>query len=61
MGRLKTTKDRLADPKALDPNNCRQPTHLLHELCLRMKDRDYKYNLQSTVSFLPKYKKKYFA
>ena len=26
--------DRLAGPKALDPNYCRQPTLCLHDLCL---------------------------
>ena len=28
--------DRLAGPKALDPNSCRQPTHWLHDLCLEV-------------------------
>ena len=28
--------DRLAGPKALDPNYCRQPTLLLHDLCLEV-------------------------
>ena len=29
-------KDRLADPKALDPNYCRQPTLRLHDFCLEV-------------------------
>ena len=28
--------DRLAGPKALDPNYCRQPTLRLHDLCLEV-------------------------
>ncbi len=28
--------ERLAGPKALDPNYCRQPTLLLHDLCLEV-------------------------
>ena len=28
--------DRLAGPKALDPNYCRQPTLWLHDLCLKV-------------------------
>ncbi len=28
--------DRLSGPKALDPNYFRQPTHLLHDLCLEV-------------------------
>ncbi len=27
---------RLAGPKVLDPNYCRQPTFLLHDLCLEV-------------------------
>ena len=29
--------DRLEDPKALDPNYCRQPTLWLHDLCLEVQ------------------------
>ena len=28
--------DRFAGPKALDPYYCRQPTYLLHDLCLEV-------------------------
>ncbi len=28
--------DRLAGPKALNPNHCRQPTLRLHDLCLEV-------------------------
>ncbi len=46
--------DRLAGPKALDPNYCRQPTLSLHDLCLEVLSvHGNKLRLFGAKAFLP--------